>query len=109
MENYEEVMDATTVESTEETRPEHGKTSKGDEYGSAFLVGFIGGAATALGKAFVDWGIPKIKEHNKKVKEKRKAKKEEKQRAKEEQIKQDAIKQLEASGVSVFEMIPDKE
>lgn len=58
------------------------KPKKDPDYTSTFLVGFIGGAATALGKCAVDWAIPKIKEASAKAAEKRKAKKEERKKAK---------------------------
>lgn len=85
MENYEEKMDVVEVEETEATKEKQvPEKTKGDEYAGAFIVGFIGGAATALGKAAVDWAIPKIKDMSEKAAEKRKAKRAERKRAKEQ-------------------------
>ena len=68
------VVETQEIEEPVKEVPE--KPDKGSEYTSAFIVGFIGGAATALGKCAVDWAIPKIKEASAKAAEKRKAKRE---------------------------------
>lgn len=81
MEN-EEVKVAEIEEIEEPVKETPEKPDKGSEYASAFIVGFIGGAATALGKCAVDWAIPKIKEASAKAAEKRKAKKEARKQAK---------------------------
>lgn len=81
MENEEvKVAEIEEVEEPVKETPE--KSKKGPDYASTFLVGFIGGAATALGKCAVDWAIPKIKEANAKAAEKRKAKRNARKKAK---------------------------
>ena len=81
MEN-EEVKVAEMEEIEEPVKETSEKSDKGSEYTSAFIVGFIGGAATALGKCAVDWAIPKIKEASAKAAEKPKAKRDARKQAK---------------------------
>lgn len=90
MENEEvKVVEIEEVEEPVKETPE--KPKKDPDYTSTFLVGFIGGAATALGKCAVDWAVPKIREASAKAAEKRKAKRDARKQAKlEKQI--EAIK-----------------